>query len=465
MQLSSSSPTSAIQFQICPCTRWFTRERKCNSEKKFASPDYFGIVDLMAFTVREIESPDPVTRVVAEDARLRHTGDDDIGEKMVLNMGPSHPATHGVLRLVLELDGEIIIKATPDVGFLHRGDEKIAENMQYNQFVPYTDRLDYLAPLSNNVAYALAVEKLMGWEIPPRGKAIRVICCELSRISSHLMGLGAMALDLGAMTVFLYSFAQREKIYDMSELISGARFTTSYTRVGGQIRDLPDSFMSILGGFLDQFGPALDETDKLLTRNRIFVDRTKNIGVIAKDRAIAYALSGPNLRGSGIDHDLRRKHPYLDYEQYDFDVIIGSAGDCYDRYLVRIQEMRESAEILRQVMEKIPSGPINVADWKNMTPPKSHVMTKMEELIHHFIVVTEGLKAPPGEIYFAAENPKGELGFYINSKGGGVPHRLKIRAPSFVNLSILPELLPGHMLSDVTAILGSLDFVMGECDR
>jgi len=419
----------------------------------------------MAFTVREIESPDPVTRVVAEDAKLRHRNDDDIGEKMVLNMGPSHPATHGVLRLVLELDGEIIVKAAPDIGFLHRGDEKIAENMQYNQFVPYTDRLDYLAPLANNVAYALAVEKLMGWDIPPRGKAIRVICCELSRISSHLMGLGAMSLDLGAMTVFLYSFTQREKIYDLSELLSGARFTTSYTRIGGQIRDLPDRFVPILRDFLEQFGPALDEMDKLLTRNKIFVDRTKDIGVIPKDRAIAYALSGPNLRGSGVEHDLRRKHPYLDYEQYDFDVVIGSAGDCYDRYLVRLEEMRQSTRILRQVIEKLPTGPINVADWKNMTPPKSHVMTKMEELIHHFIVVTEGLKAPPGEVYFAAENPKGELGFYINSKGGGVPHRLKIRAPSFVNLSILPELLPGHMVSDVPAILGSLDFVMGECDR
>ncbi len=418
----------------------------------------------MAFTVREIESPDPVTRVVAADAALHHD-DAEMGERMVLNMGPSHPATHGVLRLVLELDGEIITKATPDIGFLHRGDEKIAENMQYNQFVPYTDRLDYLAPLSNNVAYALAVEKLMGWDIPPRGKAIRVICCELSRISSHLMGLGAMCLDLGAMTVFLYSFTQREKIYDMWELISGARFTTSYTRVGGQVRDLPDNFMSVMKEFLQQFGPALDEIDKLLTRNRIFVDRTKDIGVIPKERAIAYALSGPNLRGSGIDHDLRRKHPYLDYQQYDFDVIIGSAGDCYDRYLVRIQEMRESAQILWQVMDKIPDGPINLVDWKNMTPPKSRVMTKMEELIHHFIVVTEGLKAPPGEVYFAAENPKGELGFYINSKGGGVPYRLKIRAPSFVNLSILPELLPGCMISDVPAVLGSLDFVMGECDR
>jgi NADH-quinone oxidoreductase subunit D len=418
----------------------------------------------MAFTVREIESPDPVTRVAAEEAKLRESND-DIGEKMILNMGPSHPATHGVLRLVLELDGEIITRATPDIGFLHRGDEKIAENMQYNQFIPYTDRLDYLAPLANNVAYSLAVEKLMNWEVPPRGKAIRVICCEISRISSHLMGLGAMALDLGAMTVFLYSFTQREKIYDLSELLSGARFTTSYTRVGGQIRDLPEKFIPMLRDFLDQFGPALDEMDRLLTRNKIFVDRTREVGVITKDRAIAYALSGPNLRGSGIEHDLRRKHPYLDYEQYDFEVVVGSAGDCYDRYLVRIEEMRQSVGILRQVIEKLPGGPINVVDWKNMTPPKSHVMTKMEELIHHFIVVTEGLDAPPGEIYFAAENPKGELGFYINSHGGGVPYRLKIRAPSFVNLSILPELLPGCMLADVTAVLGSLDFVMGECDR
>jgi NADH-quinone oxidoreductase subunit D len=418
----------------------------------------------MAFTVREIESPDPVARVAAADAQLRQD-DGDMGEKMVLNMGPSHPATHGVLRLVLELDGEVITKATPDVGFLHRGDEKIAENMQYNQFIPYTDRLDYLAPLANNVAYALAVEKLMGWDIPPRGKAIRVICCELARISSHLMGLGAMSLDLGAMTVFLYSFTEREKIYDLCELISGARFTTSYTRVGGQIRDLPDNFIPALEKFLDGFGPALDECDKLLTRNRIFVDRTRDIAVIPKDRAIAYALSGPNLRGSGIEHDLRRKHPYLDYEQYDFDVVVGSAGDCYDRYLVRIEEMRQSASILRQVIARLPGGPINVADYKNSVPPKARVLTKMEELIHHFIVVTEGLDAPPGEVYFGAENPKGELGFYIHSKGGGVPYRLKIRSPSFVNLSILPELLPGCTIADVVAVLGSLDFVMGECDR
>jgi NADH-quinone oxidoreductase subunit D len=418
----------------------------------------------MAFTTREIESPDPVGRVAEAEARIRENLG-DIGEKMVLNMGPSHPATHGVLRLVLELDGETITKATPDVGYLHRGDEKIAENMQYNQFVPYTDRLDYLAPLANNVAYALAVEKLMGWELPPRGKAIRVICCETARISAHLLGLGAMALDLGAMTVFLYTFTEREKLYNLFELLTGARFTTSYTRVGGQVRDLPERFIPQLEQFLDSFIPQLDEIDQLLTRNRIFVDRTRDIGVIPRERAIAYALSGPNLRASGVEHDLRRKHPYLDYDKYDFEVAIGTAGDCYDRYLVRIEEMRQSVRILRQVIEKLPSGPINVVDWKNMPPPKSHVMTKMEELIHHFIVVTEGLDAPPGEIYFAAENPKGELGFYIHSKGGGVPHRLKIRAPSFVNLSILPELLPGCSLSDVVAVLGSLDFVMGECDR
>jgi NADH-quinone oxidoreductase subunit D len=418
----------------------------------------------MAFTVRDIESPDPPSRVAAAHGALNESPD-DIGEKMVLNMGPSHPATHGVLRLVLELDGEIIIKATPDIGFLHRGDEKIAENMQYNQFVPYTDRLDYISPLANNVTYALAVEKLMNWEVPARGRAIRAICYETARISSHLLGIGALALDLGAMTVFLYTFTEREKLYDLFELLSGARFTTSYTRVGGQIRDLPDTFIPQLTKFLDDFIPQLNEVDKLLSRNRIFVDRTKDIGVITPDRAIAYAISGPNLRGSGVDHDLRRKHPYLDYEDYDFDVVVGSAGDCYDRYLVRIEEMRQSVRILRQVIEKMPDGPINVDDWKNMSPPKARVLTKMEELIHHFIVVTEGLKAPPGEIYFGAENPKGELGFYINSKGGGVPHRLKIRAPSFVNLSILPELLPGCMISDVPAVLGSLDFVMGECDR
>ena len=419
----------------------------------------------MALTTQEIETPDAAARAASAVAEISDGPGDLLGEKLILNMGPSHPATHGVLRIVLELDGELITKATPDIGYLHRGDEKIAENMQYNQFVPYTDRLDYLAPLANNVAYALAVEKLMGWELPPRGQAIRVICCELARISSHLLGLGAFAMDVGAMTVFLYTFTEREKIYDLCEIISGARFTTSYTRIGGMTRDLAPAFFPAVRKFLDEFPARLDEVDQLLTRNRIWLDRTRDVGVIAKEKAIDYGLSGPNLRGSGVDHDLRKKHPYCGYENYEFDVPVGSVGDCFDRYLVRIEEMRQSVRILNQALAKLPDGPIHVTDRKNYPPSKTEVLTRMEELIHHFILHTEGIDAPVGEVYFGAENPKGELGFYINSRGGGTPHRLKIRAPSFCNLSILPELLPGHMMSDVVTILGSLDFVMGECDR
>jgi NADH-quinone oxidoreductase subunit D len=417
----------------------------------------------MALTTRDIETPDTLGRTAKS---LEAISDSEmLGEKLTINMGPSHPATHGVLRILLELDGEIIIKADPDVGYLHRGDEKIAENMQYNQFVPYTDRLDYLAPLANNVAYALAVEKLMGWELPPRGKAIRVICCEIARISSHLLGIGAFAMDVGASTVFLYTFTEREKIYNLIELLTGARFTTSYTRVGGMTRDLPDSFIAGLKKFLDEFMPHLDELDKLLTRNRIWVDRTRDLGIISREDGISYGLTGPNIRGSGIDYDVRKARPYLDYQNYDFDIPIGAVGDAYDRYLIRLEEMRQSVKILRQVIEKLPSGPITVQDPKNLPPHKPEVLMKMEELIHHFIIHTEGVHAPPGEVYFGAENPKGELGFYINSRGGGVPHRLKIRSPSFVNLSVLPKILPGHMMSDVVAILGSLDFVMGESDR
>jgi NADH-quinone oxidoreductase subunit D len=389
------------------------------------------------------------------------------GEKMVLNMGPSHPATHGVLRIVLELDGETITKADPDVGYLHRGDEKIAENMTYQQFIPYTDRLDYLAPLANNVAYALAVEKLLGidGQLPPRCQYIRVVCCELARISAHLLGLGAFAMDVGALTVFLHTFTQREKVYDLCEALTGARFTTSYTRIGGLSRDIPPGWLEQCRKFLDEVVVNFDETEKLLTRNRIFIDRTKDLGVISREDAIDYGLTGPNLRGSGVNHDLRKAHPYLVYDQLEFEVPLGSVGDCYDRYLVRMEEMRQSVRILRQCLEKLPGGPINVPDGKVVLPPKDKVLTSMEELIHQFILVTQGVNAPVGEVYFGAENPKGELGFYINSRGGGTPHRLKIRAPSFVNLSILSKLLPGHMMSDTVAILGSLDFVMGECDR
>jgi len=419
----------------------------------------------MAETLQEFETPDAAGKATKALESYQDKTDDLVGEKLTLNMGPSHPATHGVLRLILELDGEVISKADPDVGYLHRGDEKIAENMQYNQFVPYTDRLDYLAPLANNVAYACAVEKLMGWDLPPRGQAVRVICCELARISAHLLGVGCYAMDVGAMTVFLYTFTQRETVYNICEQISGARFTTSYTRIGGQTRDISEQTIKEILKFCDEVSEVIEEVDKLLTRNPIFIGRTRDVGYISREDAIGYGLTGPNLRGSGVEFDMRKNHPYLGYEKYDFDIPIGKVGDSFDRYLVRMEEMKESVKILRQVCEKLPKGPVNITDPKGTLPDKEKVMMSMEELIHHFIVATQGIDAPEGEVYFGAENPKGELGFYINSKGGGVPHRLKIRSPSFVNLSILPKLLPGHMISDVVAILGSLDFVMGECDR
>jgi NADH-quinone oxidoreductase subunit D len=396
------------------------------------------------------------------------------GEQMVLNMGPSHPSTHGVLRIILELDGEIITKAIPDVGYLHRGDEKIAENMTYTQFIPYTDRLDYLAPLANNVAYALAVEKLLGIDtkLPLRCQYIRVICCELARISSHLLGVGCYAMDVGALTVFMHTFTEREKIYNLAEAISGARLTTSYTRIGGISRDTPPGWCAKVKQFCGEVMVNIGETETLLSRNRIFVDRTKEVGVISKEDAIDYGITGPNLRASGVDYDVRRARPYLVYDRLQFEVPLGTVGDCYDRYLVRMEEMRQSISIVRQCLEKIPGGfeneskePVNVKDGKVFLPSKEKVMSSMEELIHHFINVTQGVNAPVGEVYFGAENPKGELGFYIRSRGGGTPYRLKIRGPSFVNLSILPHLLPGHMVSDVPSILGSLDFVMGECDR
>jgi len=420
--------------------------------------------------VRKTEFHDPAARVAQATEELH----DVQGERMVLNMGPSHPATHGVLRIVLELDGEIITKADPDIGYLHRGDEKIAENMTYTQFIPYTDRLDYLAPLANNVAYALAVEKLLGIEkdLPPRCQYIRVMCEELARISSHLLGLGAFAMDLGAVTVFLLTFNEREKIYNLAESLSGARFTTSYTRIGGVTRDLPPGWTDQCRKFCEELIPALNEVETLLTRNRIWVDRVRNLAVISKEDAIDYGLSGPNLRGSGIEWDLRKNQPYLCYPDLEFDIPIGSVGDCYDRYLVRIEEIYQSVRILHQCLDKIPGGadnktgePVNVADGKIVLPPKDKVMTSMEELIHQFMLVTEGVNCPPGEIYFGHENPKGELGFYINSRGGGTPYRMKIRSPSFVNLSIIPKIFPGCLVSDILAILGSLDFVMGECDR
>ncbi len=388
-----------------------------------------------------------------------------IGEKMIVNMGPSHPATHGVLRLKLELDGDLILRVDPMVGQLHRGQEKMAENLTYNQFIPFTDRLDYLAPLCNNIAYAQCVEKLAGIQITERCKAIRVLCCELSRISSHLVGIAAYAMDAGSWTGFMYAYNQREKLMSLFEELTGARLTTSYARIGGLLRDIPEGWLGRVNSFTNQFLPKLDEIDKLITRNRIFVDRAAGIGVVSKETAMQWGLTGANLRASGVASDLRKDVPYLGYENYDFDVVIGVHGDCYDRWLVRIEEMRQSIRIIRQAIEKMPDGPINVSSPKITLPNKEGVQSNMEDLINNFLLVTQGPDIPEGEAYFEADNPKGALGFFVVSKGGGVPYRVKIRAPSFVSLSAMQQILPGHHLSDIPIILGSFDFVLGECDR
>ena len=390
-------------------------------------------------------------------------------EAMMLNMGPQHPSTHGVLRLVLELDGEDVKSCLPDIGFLHRAKEKVGEGYSYHKFIPYTDRLDYLAPLSNNVAYALACEKLFGIECPERAQSIRVICHELSRISAHLLGLGAYAMDLGAMTIFLWTFRERETIYTLIERICGARFTTSYTRIGGVERDLPADFWPLLASFVKEMPGRVDEYDAMLSRNKIWRKRTMGVGIITKEQCMQYGLTGPVARGSGIDRDMRKVMPYSGYEKYDFDVPVGVEGDCFDRYMVRIMEMRESCKILGQVMDTIPEGPVINREGdetlKSVLPEKTGVLTNMEALIHQFMVGTESAGAPVGEVYFSVENPKGELGFYLRSKGGHCPDRLRIRGPSFANLQILEELIPGYLVADVMAILGSIDFVMGECDR
>ncbi|MBI5770585.1 MAG: NADH dehydrogenase (quinone) subunit D [Verrucomicrobia bacterium] len=418
----------------------------------------FTFPDNAAKTAEAKRRPEPVEGLAAKPEFTT--------EKMSLSMGPSHPSTHGVLRLQMELDGEILTKADPVVGYLHRGDEKIAENMTYNQFVPYTDRLDYLAPLANNMAYAIAVERLAKLDIPPRLQAIRVLTAEMARVSSHLMGLGAFGIDVGAWTVFMYTFEEREKLYKLFEELTGARLTTSYSRIGGVARDLPEGWLGRVNAFCDQFLPILDEVLSLLTRNKIFMDRTVDVGVISKADALSYGLTGPNLRGSGVPLDLRKDKPYSGYEQYEFDVPVGTKGDCYDRYLVRGEEMKQSVRIIKQVIAKFPGGEWYAKDARRIfAPPKDKVLTSMEELINNFMIVTAGPQMPAGEVYFEAENPKGILGFYVVSKGGGVPWRLKIRSPSFCNLSILPKVCVGLLISDVVAILGSLDFVMGECDR
>jgi len=386
-------------------------------------------------------------------------------ETVTLNMGPQHPSTHGVLRVILELEGEVITKATPILGYLHRGIEKIAENKTYHQVITLTDRLDYTSPFINNLAYVLTVEKLLNLEVPLRAQYIRVLMAELTRIQSHLIWLGTHALDMGAMSPLLYCFREREETLDMFEMVGGARMNQSYFRVGGLAGDLPEGFVDKVREFCKVLPSKIEGYETLLTKNKIWLNRTKGVGVISVEKGIDLGLSGPSLRGCGVKWDLRKANPYSSYDHFDFEIPTGENGDVYDRYLVRLEEMRQSNRIIQQVLDKLPSGEINAYHPKVVPPPKEKVLNNVESLIIHFHLMTEGFEVPKGEAYCSVESSKGELGFYIVSDGSNKPYRVKIRTPSFVNLESLPTMAEGRMMADMVAIIGSIDICLGEIDR
>jgi NADH-quinone oxidoreductase subunit D len=412
---------------------------------------------------QNIYSDEKLLKRLAEDRDI--TIDDALENEMVINMGPQHPATHGVLRLVLRLDGETVMAIVPELGYLHRGYEKMAEDMSYIEFIPHTDRLDYLATLCNNVAYVLSVEKLLGIEAPKRAQYIRMMVAELSRLASHLVAIGTYAMDVGAVTMVMWTFREREKIQNIFDYLIGARFTTSFTRIGGVASDADDVALKMVKDFLDQFHSSLDEMDKLLLRNKIFIGRLDGIGVLSKEDAISLGVTGPNLRSTGVEYDIRRAKPYLFYNEIDFKIPTYTEGDCLARYFIRGDEVRESVKILYQILDKMPKGEIIANDPKHVLPHKTEIYSKMEELIHDFMIINYGINPPVGDVFFSAENPKGELGFYIVSNGTGHPWKMKIRSPSFCNLQTLSKLCTGAMISDVVAIIGSLDPVMGEADK
>lgn len=385
--------------------------------------------------------------------------------QMTLSMGPQHPSTHGVLRLELVLDGEMVVKCVPDIGYLHTGMEKLFEYKKYQQGIVITDRMDYLNPLGNNLGYVMAIEKLLQLEIPERAQIIRVMMCELQRIASHMVWLGTHALDLGAMSVFFYAFREREKILNLIEAASGGRLTPSYFRVGGLMMDLPAGFERRVRQFLDTFPKALDDFHTLLTENKIFQKRTQGIGVISAEDAIDWGVTGPSLRGSGIKIDVRKTNPYSGYETYDFEIPVETGGDVWSRYMVRMRELEESLKIVRQALDRLRPGPVKADAPKVVLPEREAMKTHMDALIHHFLIIAEGFNVPPGEVYHAIEGSKGELGFYIKSDGGPRPARVHVRAPSFVNLSALPHMVTGEMIADVVAVIGSIDIVLGEIDR
>ncbi|RJP73870.1 MAG: NADH dehydrogenase (quinone) subunit D [Ignavibacteriales bacterium] len=413
--------------------------------------------------INKEESQSQIVQALLKDTNI--TIEDALENEMILNMGPQHPATHGVLRLVLRLDGETILNCVPELGYLHRGYEKLAENMTYYEYIPHTDRLDYTSTMCNNVAYVLAVEKLAGIEVPKRAQYIRMLVFELSRIMGHLVSIGTFAMDVGAVTVFMWTFREREYIQNIYDKLAGARFTTSYTRIGGVAIDITDEVINQIKEFISKLDNAIDEIENLLNKNKIFIDRLEGIGVIPKEDAIKLGLTGPNLRASGVQFDLRKAQPYLFYNELDFNIPVYSEGDCLARYFVRVDEVRESIKLVKQILDKMPSGEAIANNPKKVLPHKDEIYSKMEELIHDFMIVNFGINPPVGEIYSAVENPKGELGFYIVSQGKGYPWKLKIRSPSFCNLQALSLACKGAMISDVVAIIGSLDPVMGEADK
>ncbi|GIK61059.1 MAG: NADH dehydrogenase (quinone) subunit D [Ignavibacteriota bacterium] len=408
---------------------------------------------------------DPKILQALLNTRNDFTIDDALENEMILNMGPQHPATHGVLRLLLRLDGERIIGCVPELGYLHRGYEKMAENMSYYEYIPHTDRLDYISPMANNVAWVLAVEKLAGIEAPKRAQYIRMMIAELARITSHLVAIGAFAMDVGALTIFLWTLREREKVLNIWDILCGARFTNSYTRIGGVANDAQPEALAKVKWFIDQFEQNLAEIEQLINTNRIFIERVDGVGAISKEDAIDLGFCGPNLRACGVEFDLRRNTPYLCYDEIDFRIPTYTEGDCLARYFVRLDECRESAEIVKQILDKIPQGPVQANIPHKVLPKKDEIYTKMEELIYDFMIVNFGINPPAGEIYHAIEGSKGELGFYLVSKGDGKPWKNKIRSPSFNNLQSLPKLVVGQMISDVVAIIGSIDPIMGEADK
>ena len=384
---------------------------------------------------------------------------------MTLNMGPQHPATHGVLRVELELDGETVVKATPHIGYLHTGIEKNAESKLYYKVIPMTDRMDYLAPMSNNLGYCLAVEKLLELEMPERVIYARVLLTELTRIASHLVWVGTHALDIGAMSMLLYAFREREMIIDIYEACSGQRMMSTYFRIGGLAYDLPEDFDRKVRNILKVLPDRIKDYERLLTDNKIFRKRTIGVAYISAEDAVNCGLTGPTLRGSGVNYDVRKTNPYCGYDKFQFDVPLGKNGDVYDRYLIRMEEMRQSLRIVQQALDGMPAGPFRVHAPGIVLPPKEDVLSKMESLIFHFKIITEGFKPPKGAVYQAIESPKGELGYYISSDGTNMPHRMRVRPPSFVNLSALPKMIEGRLVADVIAAIGSIDIVLGEVDR